>query len=140
LIRIAGLWELGWNTPIKEADLWEFPLREFGVDRWFMSPVSGIVQPLVTEVPDLQPLIAEHRAAGFVIVYVDEKGSTPLSQLTHPTDALYVCGRTSLSSLVAYGQSGDLSTRIETPLGHGMLWAHQAATIVLYDRLVKSWR
>ena len=52
MIKIAGLWELGWNTPIKEVEQWEFPLRDYGVDEFIMSPVSGISNNAVKEVPD----------------------------------------------------------------------------------------
>lgn len=140
MVSVAGLWELGWNTPIKEAELWEYPLRDFGVDHWLMSPISGIDNLFVQEYRDLAAVIQDHRARGIPVVFVDEKGASPLREFVHPTDALYVLGKTSLSPLIAYGRSDDLSVRIETPLAGGLLWAHQAATLVLYDRQVKTWR
>lgn len=140
MVSVAGLWELGWNTPIKEADLWEFPLRDFGAERWHMSPISGIAHTFVDERPDLAEVIADYRARGVPVVFVDEKGTTPLRAFEHPADALYVLGKTSLSPLVAYGRDGDLSVRVETALDGGLLWAHQAAALVLYDRQVKSCR
>jgi hypothetical protein len=33
---------LSWNTPIKEAELWNLVLRDFAVKSWYMWPVSGI--------------------------------------------------------------------------------------------------
>lgn len=135
---VAGLWELGWNTPIKEFDLWVHPLRDFGCHEFYMAPVSGIAVD-VTEVPNLGDLISAQRRLR-PIVFVDEAGATPLPEFEHPDDALYVFGRTSLSPLVAYGQDDDSSVVIPTQFDKGLLWAHQAASIVLYDKLVKSWQ
>ena len=42
MIKVAGHWELSWNAPIKEVELWNFPLRDFNVSEWYMWPVSGI--------------------------------------------------------------------------------------------------
>lgn len=137
MTEVAGVWEMDWNTPIKEADLWAFPLRDLGTDRWFMAPVSGIEQPGVTEMTDLGPLIEERRAAGVRVVFVDEHGAVPLPDFTHPEEVLYVFGRSGLSTLRAYGTDEDASVRIPTAEGKGLLWAHQAAAIILYDRMQK---
>ena len=56
-VAVAGLWELGWNTPIKEADLWEFMLRDMGVNLWSMAPVSGITGRPVNEYNDMDEII-----------------------------------------------------------------------------------
>jgi tRNA(Leu) C34 or U34 (ribose-2'-O)-methylase TrmL len=139
MVSVAGLWELGWNTPIKEAELWEYPLRDFGVDHLYMAPVSGIRSGYVQEIEELTEIMDQHRATA-EIVFVDEKGVTPLAEFQHPENVLYVFGKTSLSPLIAYGKPGDKSIRIETNADKGMLWAHQAATIVLYDRMKKTWQ
>lgn len=138
-VHVAGLWELGWNTPIKEVELWMFPLREYGVDRFFMVPVSGIAEKKVEERPDLGGLIEEERAAGRQIVFVDEGGDQPLQEFEHPAEPTYVLGRTGLTPRIAYGTKDDVSVRIETPSQSGLLWAHQAALIVLHDRMIR-WR
>jgi hypothetical protein len=49
MVVVAGMWELGWNTPIKEIDLWRYPLKDFGVDRFYMTPISGIESKKVIE-------------------------------------------------------------------------------------------
>jgi hypothetical protein len=136
-VEVAGSWELGWNSPIKEAELFEYPLRDFGVDVFHMAPVSGI-RANVIEHHDLGELIVDRRSKGVPIVFVDEKGAAPLRSFQHPESALYVCGRTSLSALTAYGLPEDQSVRIETVANGGMLWAHQSIAIVLYDRLCKG--
>ena len=136
-VAVAGSWELGYSAPLTERDLWAYPLREYGVDEWIMAPVSGIQDPLLTEVDDLGPLVADTE---LTVVFVDEHGTTELAEFVHPPDALYVCGKASFSSLAAYGMDGDVSVRIATPRASGMLWPHQAICLVLADRMVKSWR
>jgi tRNA(Leu) C34 or U34 (ribose-2'-O)-methylase TrmL len=135
MVAVAGLWELAWNTPIKEIELWIHPLRDFGCDEFYMAPVTGIAAD-VTEVPDLGELIAEQRS-NRPIVFVDEAGQTPLHDFVHPDDPLYVFGKTSLSPLVAYGREEDQSVFVSTVWNRGLLWADQAAVLVLYDRMLK---
>jgi hypothetical protein len=137
-VAVAGLWELGWNTPIKEFDLWTHPLRDFGVEEFYMSPVTGIDAD-VTEVPNLGDLLDEQRQHR-PLVFVDEEARGSLRTFVHPPDALYVFGRTSLSPFVAYRQPEDRAVSIPTVYDKGLLWAHQAAVLVLYDREVKSWQ
>lgn len=140
VVKVAGLWELGWNTPIKEIDLWEFPLRDFGVDKFYMSPVSGIDHSMVEERHSIEEVLKEAREIGTAVVFVDEKGTASLKDFHHPADVLYVFGKSGLNPLTAYGQKGDLSVVIETKVNGGILWPHQAAAIVLYDRFKKSWQ
>lgn len=137
-VRIASLWESGWNTPIKEHDLWEFALRDFGVETFYMAPISGIASGVVTERATVEEVIAECRSAGFTIVFLDENGAAPLNGFAHPENALYVFGRTSLS-VATLAEPEDPTVYIETPQSTGPFWGHQAACLVLYDRQVKSW-
>lgn len=129
------MWELGWNTPIMEFDLWAFMLRDFGVDELIMSPVSGIDRK-VTEHPN--PEAALDANPDLVVVFVDEKGKTPLADFEHPRDVLYVFGKASRSPLALRPKAQ--SVRIETQEKKGLLWPHQAAAILLYDRQVKEWQ
>lgn len=141
MIKVAGLWEVGWNTPIKEAEQWEFPLRDYGVDEYIMSPISGIglSNPGVKEVADLGVYIAEQRALGYTIVFSDERATQTLDNFTHPADnVIYVFGKASLSPMVAYGQPQDLSLKIMTKNNLGLLWPHQAAVLIMADRLRKG--
>ncbi len=140
MIKVAGLWELGWNTPMFEHDLWAFPLRDFGIEEWYMSPVSGIQSTAVREVPDIGVFLQEQRTSGIQVVHFDEKGEIDLEGFIHPEHALYVFGKAGVSSLRGYGKDGDQSVRIRTQNHLGTLWPHQALSIVLYDRLRKSWQ
>jgi hypothetical protein len=140
-VKVAGLWELGWNTPIKEVDLWEYPLREFEIDEFYMVPVSGIDNRYVQERKSLEDVIEEN--PDLKVVFVDEEGETPLQNFKHPAKALYVLGKTTQSSYRLLNNKNSLSVRVETKKNKsttGLLWAHQAITIVLYDRLIKSWQ
>jgi len=37
-VKIAGLWELSWNSPLIESWQWTFVLREFNISQWHMAP------------------------------------------------------------------------------------------------------
>ena len=136
-VRVAGLWELGWNTPIKEVELWEFPVRDFGVERFYMTPVSGIRPDIIIqERHSMEEILAENE--DLTVVHIDERGKEPLHSFVHPENALYVFGKVSLSAMVAYGRPGDRSVKISTPLNLGVLWPHQCLSLVLYDRFLKA--
>jgi tRNA(Leu) C34 or U34 (ribose-2'-O)-methylase TrmL len=140
MVKVAGLWELGWNTPLQEHDLWVYPLRDFGVAEWHMSPVSGIRSEYVKEVQDLPDLLDAERKAGTQVVFLDEDGETDLEDFAHPEDAIYVFGKASMSAYRAYQRPGDLSIKVRTPNNLATLWPHQVAVMVLYDRWRKSWQ
>lgn len=136
IVHVAGLWELGWNTPIKELDLWEHPLRDFGVDEFHMSPVTGIRSRVVQEHHNLGELIEDLRVQGLVPIFFDELAETPLQEFEHPENAVYVFGKASVSAMAAYAKPGDLTVRIE--YSEGRLWPHQAMVLALYDRKRKG--
>jgi hypothetical protein len=138
IVKVAGMWELGWNTPITEHDQWVYPLQEFKVDGWYMSPISGIAKSsLLEEVADIQEIIDLN--PDLTVVWVDERGETPLQKFEHPPQALYIAGRTSESKL-GMRKAGDLSVHVESVTNSGGFWAHQAVVMVLYDRMTKSWQ
>ena len=130
MIEVAGVWEQGWSVPITEADQWEVVLREFGVARLNMTPVSGIVRSWTYEYPSIEELLEDR--SHLAPVFVDEHSDVELGEFQHPQDALYVFGRVSYSPWRGEGQSLKIPT--EKP---GMLWPHQALAIVLYDRGLK---
>lgn len=135
MVRVAGLWELGWNTPIKEVDLWEYPLRDFEVEAFYMAPISGIRHAMVQERNSIEEIIKE--CGDYSLVFVDERGKIPLKEFEHPKKALYIFGKASESTM-PMAKHGDHTLRIETRINRGMLWPHQAAALVLYDRLMKT--
>lgn len=132
MIKVAGLWELGYSAPLTEYELWHFMLRSFEVDEWCMSPVSGLLGKQVTERAALETFIDEN--PNLVPVAVDEHGVIPLQDFKHPENALYLTGKAGRSVL----SLGATSVRVETPCKEpGLLWPHQALAIVLHDRQVK---
>lgn len=135
MIKVAGVWEQGWNTPLSEYDLWAYPLRDFEVDEWYMTPISGIDRPAITELKSLDEVIALN--PDLIPVYVDEEGETDLRDFDHPENVLYICGKASYSPWRASGATGK-SIRIKTIQDKGLLWPHQCMALILYDRMLKS--
>jgi tRNA(Leu) C34 or U34 (ribose-2'-O)-methylase TrmL len=134
MVVVAGVWEAGWNTPIKEFELWHFPLKDFGVDEFAMTPVSGIrLNNKVQEFHSVEEIIQHY---GLPVILCTEYGESTLEEFKHPKDALYLFNRTSGGVIVEHP---DYTLRIETKLNKGMLWGHQAASIILYDRF-KKWQ
>ena len=88
------------------------------------------------EVQDIMETIALN--PDLVPVLVDECSPNNLQTFEHPQNAIYIFGRTGMSFFG--GWKGE-SVSIEPP---GELTAYlqpdQAAAILLYDRMVKSWQ
>lgn len=134
MIVIASIWEFGWNTPIKEFDLWYYPMMDFGVDEIAMTPISGINKK-VKEFPDIDSLINHYvRYHNLDVVLCDENGVIDVKEFKHPENVLYLFGKTTRSLLSHYNYP---SIRVVTPNNKGMLWGHQAASIIMYDRFLK---
>jgi hypothetical protein len=134
MIVIAGMWELGWNTPIKEIDPWYFVLREFEVDAFHMVPFSGIKTNKVVEMDSLGQVIVTY--PDLVPVFVAENGDTDLQDFNHPKNALYIFGRTNYSPFNNMKTNGSQSIKVTTKANKGLLFGPQAAVIILYDRIV----
>jgi tRNA(Leu) C34 or U34 (ribose-2'-O)-methylase TrmL len=136
-VAVAGVWELGWTVPLKEMELWEYTLRDFGVSSFHMAPITGIRSRLVQEKESIEEIIKGYRNSGRSrVVFVDEKAEASLKDFRHPENALYVFGRANYSPM-GYQEPGDMAVKIETPKNKGGLWPHQAAAIILYDRYMK---
>ncbi len=137
-IKVAGTWEMSYSTPLVEFDHWAFMLRDFGVAEWYMAPVSGINKK-VTELKDM--LEAIDLNPDLTPVYVEEEGELFLPDYEHPENALYLTGKAGYSPWNAAGNPAGCSVRIPTQKtirSKGLLWPHQAISIVFYDRLLKS--
>jgi hypothetical protein len=133
---IAGCWDtLMLPSPEMEFNSrWKFLVRGFELDDIYMTPVTGNKD--VIEVEDVMDAVAANPE--LVPVLVDECSPNRLHTFEHPQDALYIFGRTGQSF---FGGWNGLSVSIEPP---GELTSYlqpdQAAAIVLYDRMVKSWQ
>lgn len=137
MVIVAGFWELGWNTPIKEYDLWHFPMLDFGVQEIAMIPVSGIAKSNIKEFKELDSLLEYYNECTPVIC--SEEGEIDLTDFEHPTNALYIFGNTNYSPFNRFANEKNVkSVRFSTPTGKSTIWGHQAASIVLYDRYLKD--
>lgn len=137
MITVVGSWEMGWNTPIKEMDLWEFVNKEFNVNAFHMFPASGIFNNNVIESNTLDEVFAK-LPNDHVRIFLDENGETDLVNFVHPVNAVYVLGKSGFSPIAGYKRPTDLSVKIATPTNSGLFWPHQALSIVLYDRFLKT--
>lgn len=135
MVVVGSAWEIGWNTPEKEYDLWKFPMREFGVDKLAFTPVSAIN----TDIDEFTsfPAMVEHY--NLPVVICSDIGGIDIRDYKHPKDALYLLQRTSGGDLRGMFPKADVIT-IATPLEKGMMWGHQAASIIMYDRYLKVWQ
>ena len=133
MYKVLGCWELGYNSPLNEFYLWNFPLRDYSVDEFIMTPVSGIDKKVV-EYKDIPTAIEANKE--LEVIYIDEKGEEDLESFVHPEDCLYVLGKAGYSPMRAIGNARSI--KIETIAKGGMLWPHQCITIVLRDRMLKD--
>jgi hypothetical protein len=149
MIVVAGHWELSWNTPIKEAELWNLPLRDFGIEEWYMWPVSGIKhnehqRVHLYEREDLKTILEEN--PDIIHVYVEpEKKAYPgythhdLRTFSHPKDVMYIFGSAHYNPILYnFMREQDIIVKIPTAENAGALWPHQCLVTVLYDRIVKN--
>ena len=90
MVVVGAIWEFGWNTPKKELDLWHFPLKDFAVDEFAMTPVSGINSNKVREFHNVEELIQHY---GLPVVLCTEHGESTLENFEHPKDVLYLLSR-----------------------------------------------
>ena len=146
-VRVAGNWELSWNTPLKEADLWAFVLRDFDIKDWFMWPVTGIKHCEhrsvgLHEYPSIEGIFEANQ--DFHHVYVEPANSkfahsgVSLKDFQHPSDALYIFGSAHFNPMVCYAKEEDQSIFIPTVHNAGVLWPHQCLAVIMYDRLLKD--
>lgn len=132
MVVIASIWEQGWFDYKTELNLWHFPMKDFGVDEIAMTPISGIeVNNKVKEFNNVDEIIEHYKLP---VILCTVKGKSSLKDFKHPKNALYLFNRTSGGVIV---ENPDYSLKIETKLDKGMLWGHQAASIIMYDRLIK---
>lgn len=136
-IKVVGHWEVGWDTPSQEYDKWIHPLREFGVENFTMIPVSGIFKDDVVEYRHIDDVFALPDSANYTRVYVDDKADVSLTDFVHPENAMYIFGRTS-NDVILHKRPEDLGVKIPTLRNAGGFWAHQAMSILLYDRFLKG--
>ena len=149
MIKVAGHWELSWNTPIKEAELWNLPLRDFEIKDWYMWPVSGIrnnedQKVKLHERATFEEILEENK--DLVHVYLEPYSPIhpnikpqDLREFEHPKDVLYIFGSAHFNPAIR-SKEEDHIVAVPTLDNKGVLWPHQCLMVVFYDRLVKGWQ
>jgi hypothetical protein len=140
MVAVLAHWEWRDMVPLTEAPLWNLPLRDFGITDWRMVPVSGIRNserkvPLrefsnyekAFEGDDLQRVFIEPRSH-------EVPETVWLHDFEHPEDCIYIFGSAHYNPAVMHKRPGDVVVSIKTLQDKGVMWPHQAAMIVLYDR------
>jgi hypothetical protein len=147
VIKVAGHWEMEWNTPIKEAELWNFLLRDFGIKDWYMWPVTGIkhneeASVHLHERDTFDQILEENKDLAHVFLEPDNPvyphNGIDLRKFKHPKKVLYIFGSNHFNPILAYKKKNDVSVTIPTIDNKGVLWPHQCLAILLYDKLVKE--
>jgi len=151
-VIVAGCWDIWEDAKQEYLVHWRFMTKHFGVDTLYMTPVTGLADKFKNrldytetkfiELPTLEDVIKANPE--FTPVIVDENGATELREFKHPENALYLFGRVSHSPL-EFLKRQELSVRIPSWSKHknaslGLLHPHQAAAIVLYDKMTKLWQ
>jgi len=141
MIKIASIWEQGWMYPLMEVDIWRMMLRSFNVKHFYMTPISGIGKfPAVgfKEFKSMEEIINKNKDLDKV--FVSEKGDINLKEFDHPKNVIYIFNRSGGADTLRFKNKNDKSVFIETPNSKevGLLWGHQACSILLYDRFLKG--
>lgn len=143
-VKVAGIWELNWNTPLTESWLWTFVLREFDIKDWHMTPATGIkhneshtFMSLIEHDTPIQMVEQLSEDESYTRVFIDENGDTCLTDFEHPEKAIYFFGCAGRAP-TTHKKEGDLVVSIPTLMHQSVLWPHQCLLTVLHDRYVKS--
>jgi hypothetical protein len=150
IIKVAGHWELEWNTPIKEAELWNLLLRDFEIADWFMWPVSGIKHNESSTVnlherDSLADILKDPLVKGLKRVYFEpynpaqqKEMGIDLRDFEHPKDVLYIFGSAHFNPIPGNKTDEDIIVQVPTVQNKGVLWPSQCLAVCLYDRLTKN--
>jgi len=136
MVVVAGMWELGWNTPEKEFSLWHFPLQDFGVEDFYMTPIVEFQNAFIRQRQSMKEVIEE--CGGLTKVFVDERSDVELQDFEHPDDALYIFGKANHPQFLNLKREEDMAVKIMTQENLGLMWPHQAMLVILYDRIIKN--
>ena len=103
-VKVLGNWERAWTAPMNEWDLWIHPLREWNLENLIMVPTTGLDKERLTEYSDVSAALAAETE--LTHVYIDENATDNLADFTHPTDALYIVGKTGFAPYNTNFRSG----------------------------------
>lgn len=146
MVAVLGHWEIGYMTPIMEANYWNLVLRDFEITEWYMTPISGIhhnekQRVNLYERQTYNEVLNE--VSGLTRVFVEPRtkvnpNSLDLVDFKHPENVIYVFGSAHLNPVVGNFREGDISLTIPTVQNKGVFWSNQCLSIILYDRFIKN--
>jgi hypothetical protein len=147
MIIVVGAWEIGYMTPIMEANYWNLPLRDFEVSEWYMSPVTGVQhnekrlinlheynnydEVLENIDPELPRVFIEPRTKH------QNPDTVWLHEFEPPQDCVYIFGSAHYNPTLKHKREQDTIVTIKTIQDKGVLWSNQCVVTVLYDRNIK---
>jgi len=142
MVTVVGHWEWRDMVPMTEAPLWNLPLRDFGIEDWRMVPVSGIKNSQrkveLSEYPDYASALEDGTDRPRVFIEPRTVHQNPITtwlpNFRHPKDCIYIFGSAHYNPTMFHRRPDDPVVTIPTVQNRGVLWPHQAALIVLYDR------
>ncbi len=146
-VIVAGHWEIGYMTPIMEANYWNLLLRDFGIEHWMMNPVSGIrhnesQKVDLKEFHDFEEMLKSCDDLPRVFIEPRTKHQNPdttwLHEFEHPENCVYVFGSAHYNPTLIHKRDQDVVVSVKTVRDDGVPWANQIAAIVLYDRMMKN--
>ena len=149
MIKVAGHWEIGYMTPIQEQYYWSYPIRDFEVTEWLMTPVSGIhnqehLNMDLIEFKDTKEMLQSCEDLKRVFIEPRTQHQNPdtiwLHEYSHPEDCVYIFGSAHFNPTLGHAREEDDVVSIKTKKDGGILWSNQCVAMVLYDRMVKSWQ
>lgn len=148
-VEVLGHWDIGYHAPITEQFYWSFPLRDFKVDVWNMTPVSGIRnsesrQVELKEWMSYDEYFQENADKTRIFLEPRTHHHNPdtvwLHDFAHPEDCVYILGSAHYNPTLKYHREQDYIVSVKTPCDQGLMWADQVICIALYDRMLKQWQ
>ncbi len=146
-VKVAGHWEIGYMTPIMEANFWNLVLRDFEVSEWYMTPVSGVKhneseKVNLIEKDSYDEILEENKDLVRVFIEPRTKHQNPdtiwLHEFNHPKDCIYIFGSAHYNPTISHKRKQDVVVSIKTVQDKGVLWSNQCLLLVLYDRMIKA--
>ena len=145
MVSVLGHWDIGYHAPITEQYYWFFPMRDFGVTDWNMSPVSGIrcrePQVTLTEWGHYDDYFDSNQEKVRVFLEPRTKHQNPdtiwLHDFEHPEDCVYVFGSAHYNPTLKHKRNQDVVVSVKSKNDKGVFWGDQIMCLVLYDRMMK---
>ena len=138
MIIIAGKWDTGWFSPLREFKMWETIMRPYNLDKLVMTPITGIKTFNITleEYESLDDILNQYSSFKKVFFECPQAVGTflELKDYVHPDgDVIYIFGN-SASGNASYITEDDDVVGITTPIDLTIMWAINIISMVLYDK------